>query len=85
MLYYVYLIVAKKSNSLVSYVGYTNNLEKRLKAHNNSKGAKFTRGKIWILAYKKSYKSRSIAMREEYKLKKNFKLRKSIKQNFLYK
>ena len=83
MLYYVYLIVAKKSNSLVSYVGYTNNLEKRLKDHNNSKGAKFTRGKIWILAYKKSYKSRSIAMREEYKLKKNFKLRKSIKQNFL--
>ena len=85
MLYYVYLIVAKKSNSLVSYVGYTNNLEKRLKDHNNSKGAKFTRGKIWILAYKKSYKSRSIAMREEYKLKKNFKLRKSIKKNFLYK
>ena len=85
MLYYVYLIVAKKTNSLVSYVGYTNNLEKRLKDHNNSKGAKFTRGKIWILAYKKSYKSRSIAMREEYKLKKNFKLRKSIKQNFLYK
>tara|TARA_A100001234_G_scaffold204563_1_gene199546 strand:- start:28 stop:285 length:258 start_codon:yes stop_codon:yes gene_type:complete len=85
MLYYVYLIVAKKSNSLVSYVGYTNNLEKRLKDHNNSKGAKFTRGKIWILAYKKSYKSRSIAMREEYKLKKNFKLRKSIKQNYLYK
>ena len=85
MLYYVYLIVAKKSNSLVSYVGYTNNLEKRLKDHNNSKGAKFTRGKIWILAYKKSYKSRSIAMKEEYKLKKNFKLRKSIKQNFLNK
>ena len=85
MLYYVYLIVAKKSNSLVSYVGYTNNLEKRLKDHNNSKGAKFTRGKTWILAYKKSYKSRSIAMREEYKLKKNFKLRKSIKQNYLYK
>ena len=85
MLYYVYLIVAKKSNSLFSYVGYTNNLEKRLKDHNNSKGAKFTRGKIWILAYKKSYKSRSIAMKEEYKLKKNFKLRKSIKQNFLNK
>ncbi len=85
MLYYVYLIVAKKSNSFVSYVGYTNNLEKRLIDHNNSKGAKFTRGKIWILAYKKSYKSRSIAMKEEYKLKKNFKLRKSIKQNFLNK
>ena len=85
MLYYVYLIVTKKSNSLVSYVGYTNKLEKRIKDHNNSKGAKFTRGKNWILAYKKSYKSRSIAMKEEYKLKKNFKLRKSIKQNFLNK
>ena len=76
---------SKKTKSFVSYVGYTNNLEKRLKDHNNSKGAKFTRGKIWTLAYKKSYKTKSIAMKEEYKLKKNLKLRASIKQNFLHK
>ena len=83
--HYIYLIGTLSKGKLITYVGYTSDLKKRLLLHNSSKGAKFTRGKIWILAYKKSYKSRSIAMREEYKLKKNFKLRKSIKKNFLYK
>ena len=46
MSFFVYLICAqKKDNSFITYVGYTNNLQKRLKAHNSSKGAKFTRGK----------------------------------------
>ena len=30
-----------------TYVGYTNNLVKRLKKHNNSKGAKSTKGFKW--------------------------------------
>ena len=29
----------------ITYVGYTNNLKKRLDLHNSGKGAKFTRGK----------------------------------------
>ncbi len=29
----------------ISYVGYTKNLKNRLRLHNSSKGAKFTRGK----------------------------------------
>ncbi|MDC3162524.1 GIY-YIG nuclease family protein, partial [Candidatus Pelagibacter sp.] len=40
MLYYVYLIITKINNKSISYVGYTNNLIKRLKLHNSSKGAK---------------------------------------------
>ena len=43
MVYYVYLILSKKLNKNISYVGYTNNIEKRITLHNNSKGAKFTR------------------------------------------
>ena len=66
----------------VTYVGYTNNLKKRIKEHNSSKGAKFTRGRNWILAYSKKYISKSVAMREEYKLKKNVKLRNKIKSKF---
>jgi putative endonuclease len=66
-------------------VGYTKDLKKRVLLHNNSKGAKFTRGKFWILIYKKKYKTKSIAMIEEYKLKKNYKKRNLIKSNYLKK
>ena len=72
MTFYVYLIVAEINKKNISYVGYTNNLKKRLKLHNSSKGAKFTRGKKWKMIYFKSYKSKKIAMTEEYKLKKNY-------------
>ena len=80
MTFYVYLIITKINGKIVSYVGYTNNLKKRLKLHNSSKGAKFTRGKKWKMIYFKNYKSKKIAMSEEYKLKKNYSLRKKIKQ-----
>ncbi len=82
MHYFVYLIVSKIKDRSVSYVGYTNNLTKRITNHNSSKGAKFTRGRKWKLAYSKRYKSKSVAMREEYKLKKNIKLRNKIKIKF---
>ncbi len=78
--FFIYLILNKNNTS---YVGYTNNLKKRLKKHNSSKGAKFTRGKKWILIYYKLFKSKSEAMKEEYKLKKNHILRKKIKKKFL--
>jgi putative endonuclease len=80
--YYVYLIVTKRKNKLVSYVGYTNNISKRIKMHNLSKGAKFTKGNLWNLIYKKQYETKSLAMREEHILKKNYKLRKKIKEKY---
>ena len=83
MKYYVYLILSKKYNKYTSYVGYTNNLRKRLYLHNNSKGAKFTKGKHWLLAYTKQYKNKILAMKEEYKLKKDIKLRSKIKRDFI--
>ena len=85
MPYYVYMIYSKVNNRYISYVGYTNNLKKRLSLHNNSKGAKFTKGKQWFLLYKKSYKSKSKAMSEEYKLKKDKKKRKVIKLKYIKK
>ena len=82
MSYFVYLIVTNlKKNKKISYVGYTNNLKKRLSLHNSGKGAKFTRGKKWKLVYYKKYDSRSIAMRNEFLLKKNYRLRKKLKTN----
>ena len=78
--YYVYLIVAVVKNRTISYVGYTNNIKKRINLHNDSKGAKFTRGKKWKLIHYKSYVLKRDAMKEEYKLKKNYKLRNKIKK-----
>ena len=82
MTYFVYLIVSSlKNNKKISYVGYTNNIEKRLKLHNSNKGAKFTRGKKWKLVYYEKYDSKSTAMKNEFKLKKNYKLRNKIIKN----
>ena len=83
MSFFVYMIGTKVKNRTISYVGYTNNIKKRLSLHNSSKGAKFTRGKIWQLIYYKKYKTKNDAMTNEYKLKKNYNLRKKIKnENF---
>ncbi len=82
MSYFVYLIVTNlKKNKKISYVGYTNNLKKRLSLHNSGKGAKFTRGKKWKLVYYKKYDSKAIAMKNEFLLKKNYRLRKKLKKN----
>ena len=83
MNFYVYLLIAKRLNGFITYVGYTGNIKKRLKLHNSSKGAKFTRGIKWKLIFKKGFSSKSLAMREEYKLKKNYKFRRYLKNKFL--
>ena len=49
MNYWVYLIQSSRKNRYITYVGYTNDLKKRLELHNTSKGARFTKGNYWIL------------------------------------
>ena len=72
-------MIANLSNKkIITYVGWTNNLKKRLQLHNSGKGAKFTRGRKWILIFKKKMLSKKNAMQFEYKLKKNRKIRKDI-------
>ena len=83
MSYFVYLIGNDKRGKITTYVGYTNNLKRRLNLHNSSKGAKFTRGSKWKIVYKEVYKSKSEALKAEHKLKKNYLLRKKIKQKHL--
>ena len=85
MKYYVYLLVSFKNKKLVSYVGYTNDLKKRLHLHNSSKGAKFTKGRKGSLIFQKKFPTKAIAMKEEYKLKKNYKLRRYLKNKYLQK
>ena len=82
MKYVVYLIISSAKNKTISYVGYTNNIEKRLKLHNNGTGAKFTKGNTWKIIYKKKFKTKSEAMSFEYKLKKDKVIRKKIIDKF---
>tara|TARA_Y100000022_G_scaffold177462_1_gene167374 strand:+ start:339 stop:599 length:261 start_codon:yes stop_codon:yes gene_type:complete len=85
MQYFVYILISLKTNRPTTYVGYTNNLKKRLQLHNQSKGAKYTKGKLWKIIYKKKYKTKSEAMKNEYKLKKDRRKRSLIKLKYLSK
>jgi putative endonuclease len=77
------MILSKQKDKWISYVGYTNNILNRILLHNSSKGAKFTKGKEWKLIYFKRYQNKLDAMKNEYRLKKDYKLRKKIKIDFL--
>ena len=85
MSFYIYLIITKRLNRYITYVGYTNNIVKRVILHNSSRGAKFTKGSKWTLIFQKKFDTKNIAMREEYKLKKDYKLRKYLKNKYLQK
>ena len=78
MSYYVYMLKSLGQKK-TTYVGYTSNLQKRVKLHNKGKGAKFTKGKKWKLIYKERYETKSKALSREYYLKKNRTLRNIIK------
>ena len=82
MNYYVYMLISKSSKP-VSYIGYTNNLKKRIKLHNSGKGAKFTRGRKWKLIYKEKFRSKNKAISREYYIKKNRTLRNKLKNENL--
>ena len=82
MAYFVYVISTNTNSKLVTYVGYTNNLKKRLNLHNKGKGAKFTRGRRWKVIYSEKYATKSEAKTREYYIKKNREFRNSIKKLF---
>ena len=70
MKYHVYMLISL-SRKPVTYVGYTNNLKRRITLHNMSKGAKFTRGRKWKLIYKEKHSSKKEAISREYYIKNN--------------
>ena len=81
MSFYVYMLKSLSRRS-VTYVGYTNNLVKRIALHNSNKGAKFTRGRKWKLIYKEKYNSKKEAISREYYIKNNRSFRKKLKEKY---
>lgn len=52
------------------YTGWTNDLEKRLKAHNAGRGAKYTKSRLPVkLVYQEMFETKEEAMRREYAIK----------------
>ncbi|PIC56357.1 endonuclease [Sporosarcina sp. P12(2017)] len=52
------------------YAGYTNDLERRLRVHNEGKGAKYTRGRLPVkYIYQESFETQRQAMQAEYQFK----------------
>ena len=82
MVYYVYFIKTLDTYRGKTYVGYTNNLYKRLEKHNSSLGAKSTKGYKWQIIYKKKFYLKSKALSFEYKLKKDRKERLRLLYEF---
>ena len=76
-------MLRSKGIKSVTYVGFTNDLKKRISLHNSGKGAKFTRGRKWILIYKEKFKSKKEAISREYYIKNNRVLRNRIKNENL--
>ena len=85
MQYCVYVLISNNNNKSITYVGYTKNIKNRLSLHNISRGAKFTKGRKWIVLHKEIYDSKSKAMSREYKLKKDKKFRNLLKERFMKK
>ena len=82
MSYYVYMLKSLEEKT-VTYVGYTSDIDKRIKLHNLGKGAKFTRGRTWKLIYKEKFNSKKEAISREYYIKKNRLLRNKIKNKYI--
>ena len=83
MKYFVYVLGNFKNSKFTTYVGYTKNLKKRLKLHNDGKGAKFTRGRSWILIYIEKFLTKKEAISREYYIKNNRKFRNLIKATYI--
>jgi putative endonuclease len=74
-MYYLYIL---KCADRTLYTGITTDLRRRVKEHNNgSLGARYTRGRRPVkLVFSKKLKSRSMALREECRIKKMTKAEK---------
>ena len=81
MSYFVYVIGSLKNSKPKTYVGWTKDLNERLRKHNSGKGAKSTKGRKWKIIYHEIFNSKEKAMKREYTIKKDRKFRQALKKN----
>ena len=81
-MWYVYILLCSDGTY---YCGITNDIVKRIKAHNDKKGAKYTRGRTpVIIVYSEEYKTKSEALKREIRIKKmNRKQKEKLKIGYI--
>ena len=79
---YVYVLAVTDRGTFKTYVGWTTDLDERLAAHNEGRGAKSTRGRRWVLIYAERCKTRRAAMSREWHLKKDRAFRNALAAPF---
>jgi putative endonuclease len=78
---FVYVLGCRSRHRPITYVGWTNDIDKRLARHNAGTGARSTRGRVWILLHSERYATRSEAMSREWHLKRDRTFRRRLVQS----
>ena len=69
--FFVYVLGSRRKDKRRTYVGWTTDLERRLRQHNSGAGAKSTRGREWHLLYSENCTTRNEAMSLEWHIKRD--------------
>lgn len=79
---YVYVLGSSGRGGIRTYVGWTLDLARRLTQHNAGRGARSTRGRVWVLLHSECYETRAEAMSREWYLKRDRAFRRELSQKF---
>ena len=80
---FVYVLGTIGKDRHLTYVGWTTDVARRLARHNAGKGARSTRGRIWVLLHSERFRSKRAAMSREWHLKRDRKFRKKLARKLL--
>jgi putative endonuclease len=78
---FVYVLGCRAPDRILTYVGWTTDVERRVTMHNAGIGAKTTRGRVWILLHTETFRTRRQAMSREWYLKRDRTFRKRLAQH----
>jgi putative endonuclease len=77
---FVYVLGCLAGARHLTYVGWTNDVARRLAKHNAGTGARSTRGRTWVLLHSEGFTDKRAAMSREWHLKRDRGFRKQLAQ-----
>jgi putative endonuclease len=75
---FVYVLGCVHKGRALTYVGWSNDVARRLAQHNAGTGARTTRGRAWTLLHTEAFATRGEAMSREWHLKRDRAFRKAL-------